>query len=171
MARTGEVLYCEMCGSRIAGRPYRAVVDGVEMVLCASCYMKLAKSGRAVLLREPSKNPTRKRPAPVKRVSSKRVPLDQFDIVEDYYDRIRRAREAKGWTMAVLAQKLRISEAMLRKIESGKMKPSINLARKIENLLKIKILEPTEVSEEEDYKQEPGTLTLGDVVIVRKDED
>ncbi len=142
------------------------------MVLCASCYMKLAKSGRAILLREPSKNTgTRRRPAPVKRVTSKKIPLDQFDIVEDYYDRIRRAREAKGWTMAVLAQKLRISEAMLRKIEAGKMKPSINLARRIESLLKIRLLEPTEVSEEEDYRQEPGTLTLGDVVIVRKDED
>ncbi|MMZ71099.1 hypothetical protein D1872_343420 [compost metagenome] len=61
---------------------------------------------------------------------------------------------------------------MLRRIESGKMKPSISLARKIESLLKIELLEPTELPDmEEDYRSDPGTLTLGDVVIVRKDED
>ncbi len=164
-----EVLYCEMCGTRIVGRPYRALVDGVEMVLCASCYMKLARSGRAVLIREPRRQKTLPRkPAPRPR----RPSLELYDIVEDYDERIRRAREARGWTRAALAQKLRISETMLRKIETGKMKPPIDLARKIEKLLKIQILEPVEIEEEEeDYRREPGTLTLGDVVVVRKDED
>ncbi len=169
MPEKGEVLYCEMCGTRIVGRPYRAVVDGVEMVLCASCYMKLARSGRAILVREPRRKPKtlERKPSPKPR----RPRLELYDIVEDYDERIRRGREAKGWTRAALAQKLRISETMLRKIESGKMKPPISLARKIEKLLKIQILEPVEIEEEEDYKREPGTLTLGDVVVVRKDED
>ena len=169
MPEKGEVLYCEMCGTRIVGRAYRAIVDGVEMVLCASCYMKLAKSGRAVLIREPRR---RTRTLPRKPSPKPRRPrMELYDIVEDYDERIRRGREARGWTRTALAQKLRISEAMLRKIESGKMKPSIDLARRIEKLLKIKILEPVEVEEEEDYEREPGTLTLGDIVVVRKDED
>lgn len=169
MPGTGEVHYCEMCGMRIAGRPYRAVVDGVEMVLCASCYMKLSRSGRAVLLRQ-TPRPQKKKTIPVRR-APKRIPLDQYDLVEDYYERIRRAREAKGWTTSALAQKLRISETMLRRIEAGKLKPSISLAKKMESILKIQLLEPTELAEEEDYRADPGTLTLGDVVIVRKDED
>ncbi len=170
MPERGEVLYCEMCGTRIVGRAYRAVVDGVEMVLCASCYMKLARSGRAILVREPRKPRT----LPRKPIPKPRRPsLELYDIVEDYDERIRKARESKGWTRAALAQKLRISEAMLRKIESGKMKPPIDLAKKIEKLLKIQILEPVEImeEEEEEYRREPGTLTLGDVVVVRKDED
>lgn len=170
MPGIGEVYYCEMCGVRIAGRPYRAVVDGVEMVLCASCYIKLSRSGRAVLLRRDTR-PQKKKTIPVKK-PQRRLSLDEYDIVEDYYERIRRAREAKGWTRSALAQKLRISETMLRRIESGKMKPSISLAKKMEKMLKIKLLEPTELAgEEEEYDSEPGTLTLGDVVIVRKDED
>ncbi len=167
----GQELYCEMCGSRIVGRPYRAVVDGVEMILCASCYLKLMRSGRAQPVRETPKRvgvePRRARRSPRPR----RVSLELYDIVEDYPERIREAREAKGWSLKTLAQKLRISEAMLRKIESGKMKPSIDLARRIEKVLKIKLLVPTEL--EEDYETPPpeGGLTLGDVVIVRRDED
>ncbi len=167
MAR-GEALYCEVCGARIAGRPYRALVDGVEMVLCASCYLKLTRSGRAKPVPRRQERSLRK----VRPPRPRRITLELYDIVEDYDERIRRAREAKGWTRAALAQKLRISEAMLRKIESGKMKPSIDLAKRIESLLKIKILEPVEIEEDEDYySKEPGTLTLGDVVIVRRDED
>ena len=164
----GQVYYCEMCGARIAGRPYKALVDGVEMVLCVSCYLKLSRSGRAVLL--PSK-PEKKREAPKKKRPTRRVSLELYDIVEDYDERIRRAREAKGWTTTVLAQKLRISESMLKKIESGKMKPSIDLARKMEKLLRIQLLEPVEIEEEVDYTGPPGTVTLGDVVVVRKDEE
>ncbi len=163
----GEVLYCEMCGARIAGRPYRAIVDGVEMILCASCYLKLVKSGRA----KPAPAPEKRKPRTVPRPRVRKVTLELYDIVEDYDERIVRAREAKGWTRAALAQKLRISESMLRKIEQGKMKPSIDLARKMEKLLGIKLLEPVELEEEEDYTAPPGTVTLGDVVIVKKDED
>jgi len=165
----GQVYYCEMCGSKIAGRPYRALVDGVEMVLCVSCYLKLTKSGRAKPLPARAE---KKREAPKRRKpATRKISLELYDIVEDYDERIRRAREAKGWTTAVLAQKLRISESMLKKIESGKMKPSIDLARKMEKLLRIQLLEPVEIEEEVDYTGPPGTVTLGDVVVVRKDED
>ncbi len=162
----GQELYCEVCGSRIAGRPYRAIVDGVEMILCASCYLKLVRSGRAQPVRErPARVSSRPRSKPRRKVS-----LEMFDIAEDYADRIKEAREARGWSLKVLAQKLRISETMLRKIEQGKLKPSIDLAKRIEKILKIKILVPVEF-EEEYEPPPPGSLTLGDVVVIRRDED
>ena len=49
------------------------------------------------------------------------------------------------------------------------MKPSIDLARRIESLLKIKLLEPVE--EEEEGETEEFYPTLGDVVVIRRDED
>jgi putative transcription factor len=137
------------------------------MVLCASCYLKLARSGRAQLVRE---KPKRVRIEREPRKPRRRVSLELYDIVEDYPDRIREAREMKGWDLKTLAQKLRISETLLRRIEQGKMKPSIDLARRIEKVLKIKILVPTEF-EEEYESPPPGTLTLGDVVVIRRDED
>jgi len=164
----GETLYCEMCGTPIRGRPYRAIVDGVEMILCVSCYLKLVQSGRAKPAPERRRQPPRRqarRPAP------RRPSIELYDIVEDYSERIVGAREARGWTRAALAQKLRISETMLRKIEQGKMKPSIDLARKIEKLLGIQLLEPVEIEDEEYTPPPPGTLTLGDVVVVEKDDE
>ncbi|MMZ71147.1 hypothetical protein D1872_344050 [compost metagenome] len=50
------------------------------------------------------------------------------------------------------------------------MKPSIDLARRIESILKIKILEPAEY-EEEEVESEEFYPTLGDIVVVRRDED
>lgn len=160
---SGEV-YCELCGSPTGGRPYRALVDGVEMILCASCYLKLSRTGRAVLVSERRRRSV-PRPRPPRRAS-----LESYDLVEDYYVRIREAREARGWSTAVLAQKLRISESMLRKIEQGKLKPSIDLARRIERVLRIRLLEPVEDLEDYEYGGST-TVTLGDIVVVDSDEE
>lgn len=158
-----EELYCEICGMPIVGRPYYAEVDGVEMTLCASCYLKLTRSGRARPLR---------RPSPPKRAAStrQRRVVIEYEIVEDYDDKIKAGRIAKGLTTAELAQKLRISESLLRKIEQGKMKPSIDLARRMERVLGIKLLVPTEEPEEPETPALPDYPTLGDVVVIRKDE-
>ncbi|MCE4602739.1 MAG: multiprotein bridging factor aMBF1 [Desulfurococcales archaeon] len=158
-----ETLYCEVCGSEIRGPAYRAEVDGVEMTLCPSCYYKLSKSGRARLVRRRSERRRMQRP--------RRPKIEMYDIVGDYDERIKSAREAKGWSTAVLAQKLRISESMLKKIESGKMKPTIDLARRMEKLLGIELLVPTEFDDEDYTAPPPGGLTLGDIVVVRRDED
>lgn len=169
-ARSGQ-LYCEMCGAPIAGRPYHAIVDGVEMVLCAGCYLKLSKSGRAKLvsqLRAEGKPPEERRGGRAAGAGAKRI--DEYELVEDYAERVRSAREARGWTTAALAQRLRISEALLRKIEQGKVKPSVDLARRIESVLRVRLLERAEYEEEE---AEPAEYhpTLGDIVVVRRDED
>jgi putative transcription factor len=155
-----------MCGSPIRGKPFRALVDGVEMVLCSSCYNKLIKSGRAL-------------PAPEKKIQAKEEKKkkrfdkigNQLEIIDGFGEEIKKGRESKGWTQSILAQKLRISEAMLKKIEQEKMKPSIDLAKKIEQLLKIKLLQPVEYDEGESESSSQDKVTFGDVVVVRRDED
>lgn len=178
----GETLYCESCGAPIKGRPYYALVDGVEMILCERCFEKLRRSGRAVPLPRP---PTRseggrRRASPAAGPARRRAPtpprpsrplLEELELVEDYNERIRRAREARGWTLAALAQRLRISESMLRKIEQGKMRPSIDLARRIESVLRIQLLVPAEEYYEEYEEEAEDYPTLGDIVVVRRDEE
>jgi len=151
----------------IVGRPYYAEVDGVEMVLCASCYMKLVRSGRAKPI---------KRGQPLKRASPPRTrtasSTTEYEIVEDYDERIRSARQAKGLTAKDLALKLRISESLLRKIEQGRLKPSIDLARRIERVLGVKLVAPMEEPEAiEDRRGEGEYPTLGDIVMIRRDEE
>ncbi len=149
------------------GRPIYAEVEGAPMYLCIDCFERLYRAGRAKLasrraVEEGSVKHVRKR--------ARRGP-EVYDLVEDYAERIREAREARGWSTSALAQRLRISESMLRKIESGKVKPSIDLARRIEKVLRVKLLEP--VVDEETYYGEGGEdyVTLGDIVVVDRDED
>ncbi len=116
---------------------------------------------RAVVVREEGRVVERK----VVRVRDR---FEGFDLVEDFGDRIRKAREARGWSEAVLAQKLRVSVDVVRRIESGKLKPSIQLARNIESVLKIKLIVPTE---EGEATGELGPVTFGDIVVVRRGEE
>ena len=161
--RAAGTVYCDLCGGPIQGKPINVDVDGAEMLLCLPCYTRLSRSGRARRLPPPRK------PSKPKRVQ-RRPLVDLYDLVEDYYERIRSAREEKGWTTSVLAQKLRVSESLIKKIEAGKVKPSMDLARRIERVLNIKILEP--VVEEEAYYGygDEDHLTLGDIVVVDRDE-
>lgn len=170
--------YCELCGSPVRGRPYRALVEGAEMSLCPSCYARLSRGGVAKPVRTSTRSQAERRPRPrpggsVMRGGRRRLPLDMYDIVYDYPERIREARESRGWSTAVLAQKLRISEAMLRKIESGKLKPSLDLAKRMEKVLGVKLLEPV-VDEDVYYGLDEGGgdyVTLGDIVVIDRDED
>ncbi|MCE4613194.1 MAG: multiprotein bridging factor aMBF1 [Desulfurococcales archaeon] len=161
------VSYCESCGRPIHGKPFRAEVDGVEMELCLGCYTKMSSSGRAKPLR--SQPRTAQSYKPRRRLPGIRG-IEALEIVTDYAERIKRAREERGWPLSVLAEKLRISESLLRKIESGKYKPPIELARKMESLLRVKLVVPSE--EPEEFEAEPPTdITLGDIVVIRREEE
>ncbi len=158
-------LYCEVCGRPIKGPGHRVLLEGAEVIVCDECFAKLVKSGRAVpVTRKPQKVSAPARP--------KRAESEMLEVVEDYPDVIRRAREQRGWTTAVLAQKLRVSEDLIRRIESGKVKPTIELAKRLEGLLKVRLLQPVEYEEsEEGQKAGPSSLTFGDVAVVRRDEE
>ncbi len=166
--RKRAVSYCESCGRQIHGKPFKAEVEGVEMELCLTCYTKMSSSGRARLVRETPATSARQRVQ--KRRRSGMSGIESVDLVPDYAQRIREAREERGWPPSALAARLRISETLLRKIEQGKYKPPIDLARKLESILRIRLLVPTE--EPEEYEAEPPTdITLGDIVVIRRDEE
>ncbi|MDT7867644.1 MAG: multiprotein bridging factor aMBF1 [Acidianus sp.] len=158
-------LYCEVCGRPIKGAGHRVLLEGAEVLVCDDCFAKLTKSGRAVPV---PRKPQKVTSAP--KVRKQRA--EMLEVVDDYPDLIRRAREERGWTTAVLAQKLRVSEDLVRRIEGGKVKPTVDLAKRIEELLKIKLLQPVEYEEEEaeGTKGGPDVLTFGDVAVVRRDE-
>ena len=70
--------------------------------------------------------------------------LDELYIREDYYKVIKEARERLGLTQEELGRKLGEKSSVISKLETGKLKPSIPLARKIEHVLKVKIIEEEE---------------------------
>ncbi len=165
--------YCEICGREIADERLcrTVVVDGALLKVCPACYNRLRKQGKVQEVPQPR---TTSIPRTQKRWIKTRVPRrileEEYDIVEDYAERIRRARQRLGWSQAVLAQKVREKENVIKRIEAGRLKPSIELARRLEKILGITLLEPI-IDEElgsfggsnEDY------FTIGDLIRIKKD--
>ncbi len=163
-----------MCGQLIPrGGAKKVYVEGALITVCLRCYSKIGKKSIQEIKKE-LKLQTKPKP---QRIASPRRPLrrrtiyEEYEVVSDYAERIKKAREAMGWSHKVLAEKVRESENIIKRIESGKLIPDIALARKLEKVLKIKLLEP--IVEETEYYAPPSKiktteLTLGDIVSIRK---
>ncbi|MEM2981603.1 MAG: multiprotein bridging factor aMBF1 [Candidatus Bathyarchaeia archaeon] len=158
---------CEVCGSVIHGNPKRIVLEGTRLVVCSECYVL----GEPDL--KPQFEPTVK-PKPAKaqtiRFGSSRLPkeFEELDIVEDFSERIRDAREKMGITQKDLAKMVKERLSIIQKLEVGKMVPDMRLARMLEHALKIKLLTPRSEPEVEDVEGAEYELTLGDVIQYRK---
>ena len=104
----------------------------------------------------------------------RRIPELRYEVVEDYPRRIREARERLGFTRELLARLVGEKESVIRRIEEGTLEPTVELARKLEKVLKIKLLVPaSEVVEDleleyESERPELEELTLGDIVEIRE---
>ncbi len=97
--------------------------------------------------------------------------LERYELVEDFAQRIRSARERLGWSISTLAEKVKESTSTIRRIESGKLRPTIDLARRLEEILGIKLLVP--VVEEEASAEAMRTskyVTLGEIVAIKNKE-
>ncbi|WP_457556049.1 multiprotein bridging factor aMBF1 [Candidatus Pyrohabitans sp.] len=157
---------CEVCGRKIWGKPVSTVIEGTEMKTCPRCarFGRETKTWSRVPKREPAgrvARPRKKRPYT--------RPLPEIDVVADYSSIIRRAREAKKLTQEELGRKISEKVSVIARLEAGKMKPSVEMARKLERVLDIKILE--ELPEEEDFSAPGGAggeLTIGDIIKIKK---
>ncbi len=160
--------YCEICGRRVEDERLckKIVLDNAVLNVCPQCYQRLVKQGRAKPYIEKPARPRQRKSEKrwLKTSISKRMLETMYEVVEDYAERIKRARQRLGWTQAVLAQKARVGENVIKRIEAGRLKPGIELARRLEKILGIVLLEPiveettSYTSEEEEY------LTIGDLI-------
>jgi putative transcription factor len=162
-------LNCEICGREIVGKPYNRVVEGVKMVLCEKCAshgesyfqpITLSKQGKPTKLKAVNKAKASKTPV----INEEYLKLE---VTSDYFTKIKSAREKIGLTQEEFAKKLNEKLSVIQKIEVGKIIPDINLARKIENLLKIKLLIPAQEEKGSCKTVEKPTLTLGDLAKIK----
>jgi putative transcription factor len=118
-----------MCGR--SGRLVKARVEGSELEVCEAC----SKFGKVLI--PPNRRPEfqKKRLTP----QTKR-PTELITLLEDYPQKIREARHRLGLTQEEFAIKAAEKHSLIQKIESGDIKPSVPLARKLEQILKIKIV-------------------------------
>jgi putative transcription factor len=91
------------------------------------------------------------------------------ELIEGYAEKIKSKREKLGLTQKELAMKINEKESIIHKIESSHFTPSVELARKFERFLSIKIVEEVEDSKVVmTQKTSSGGFSLGDFIKVRK---
>ncbi len=92
--------------------------------------------------------------------------MERYEFVEDLGNVVRKAREARFLTREQLAEMVGEKVSTIRRIENNELKPSFELARKLEKVLKVKLLvEATdEVFERVVARARQRGLTIGDVL-------
>jgi len=162
-------MQCEICGAQISGKPHHILVDRAEMDVCDRC----KGFGKEVERRSPITS-TRRGVAPEAGVSTvRRARHDLFDkmkdeLVEDYAEVIKNAREAKHMTQEELAASILEKVNIIRKVERGELVPEEELIKKLEKALDIKLTEGVAEPEVKGRRGESRALTLGDLIKVKK---
>lgn len=158
---------CEVCGGKIIGKPNSVVVEGVKLKVCGSCtnlgeqYTEKIRPPRTSL----AQTSMFRRPQYAPRAEALPKQVADYELVEDYAQQVKGAREKLGMTQEELARLLKEKLSVLQKIECGKMAPDLKTSRMLEHTLRIKLLvQGTERSEANLKLAKPVELSLGDIV-------
>jgi putative transcription factor len=142
------------------------MIEGAELCVCSRC----AKYGTEV--QQPRRKGAPQKTSGFAVPQTRRRPRDVFDlmegeIVDDYADRIRIAREEKGWSTLDLAQAIKERELLVKKIEKGDLIPEDDVRKKLEKALNIRLIDSAEDSTSAGG---PGrvAMTVGDVIAFKK---
>jgi len=123
---------CEICGKN-TDELYEVSVEGAKMLACRKCSkgkgtpLNLRKAGDEGIMQQ-----TQARSA------------EEVELVENYGEVIRKAREALGLPMKVLAERISEKESTLMRIEKQKAPPTEKERKKLERELGIRLLAKAE---------------------------
>ena len=177
------MVQCEMCGKDVSS-PSRVKIEGAELDVCDEC----TDFGTEVKTEDSSSTSTKYSTSSSGSSSSsssssssgssssaggggrRRDMFDEMDeIVQDYDDQIRSARESKGLSQSELAQQLNEKASLIRKLERGDSLPSDDVREKSEGALSLGLSGGGSADDTEwSGDSSDGNYTLGDVV-KRKD--
>jgi putative transcription factor len=154
---------CEMCGNETT--LVKARIEGAVLDVCEEC----ARFGEIIARpRKVDLTPLPKQQQ-LPQVPKRKEIIEQ--IMPDYAEKIKKAREKLGLTQEEFSKKLNERWSVMQKMESGEMKPSIEQARKLEKALKIELVEQFgeegEIPLGEAGRKEAG-FTLGDFIKKKK---
>ncbi|MCD6383561.1 MAG: TIGR00270 family protein [Thermoplasmata archaeon] len=128
-----------MCGKEV-NELVLVEVEGAILKVCKSC----ARMGKE--LKKPTPKVAGGVPSYRPQVRRRGAPTDIFEkmtkeVVVDYPQRIRRARESLGLSQEDLARKINEKKSVIAKLESGHMYPPDKLVKKLEKALGIELME------------------------------
>ncbi len=123
---------CELCGRKMS-TAYIISIENVKLRVCEKC-----SNDKKVLFIDNGKE---KADSANKYIENNSDNDEIEQIIDDYGETIRRARESMGLSLKVLAELLNEKESFLARIEKQKTTPNSKLIEKLEKTLNIKLIE------------------------------
>ncbi len=133
--------FCELCGRKLIERKMSTVIDGVVLNVCKGC----SKHGKPYSsTNQPTDRRFPQRPTIVRNTVSVKANIqisDNIVLTPDFARLIREARMKKGLTHDQLAAQMNEKANLLKKFETGSLKPDQIIARKLARYLGIQLYE------------------------------
>jgi putative transcription factor len=138
--------YCELCGHQTLEKR-RVVADGAVLNVCIPC-SKHAKPyvPAQVAAKKKKKNNPPLAPKPQKKIGL----ADETVLTPNFARAMREARMRMGLTHEQLGMKMNEKAQLLKKFETGALKPDEMLAKKLERHLGIKLYVSANGDDEEE---------------------
>lgn len=146
-----------MCG-RESEKVIDAIVEGTMLNVCEPC----SKFGRVIAIKKPDIEKIEPQP----RVKTTIEIIES--IIDDYSEKVKNAREKLNMKQIDLARQIAEKESTIHSIEIGKLKPTLKLARKLEQFLRINIIEKETEAAKKTLDFQDKNLTIGDLINVKK---
>jgi putative transcription factor len=162
-------MICEMCGKNVTFLK-KVTIEGVMLDVCSDC-AKFGIESKKEAPKEPGPKPiiAQRLEEREKRGRPRDVleGVEKEDLVEDYAQRIRGAREKAGMSQKDLAMKINERVTILSKIEAAQMRPDEKIIAKLQKELGIVLKEkvPEVVAAKEAAR---ASLTLADLIKMQK---
>ena len=150
---------CDLCG-KVEERLYKTLIEGVELSVCPAC----SKFGKVIA---PVKRYTPKEQHRMAEKAESREEKIEL-LVEDYAEVIKKKREAVGLTQKDFALRINEKESTIHNIETGTLEPALSLAKKLEKILGVKLIEEHLEKHEAFKKRKEEGFTFGDFIRVKK---
>ena len=161
---------CELCGARTSSL-VKSNIEGSILSVCHSC----ARYGSRVVEKKGPRQLT------ANRISTNFNKKDKFEsefkLISNYASLIQKTRSKLGKTQKEFAAMLNEKESVIHHMESGTFTPSDDLAKKIQKILNITLIEKkTEDDKAKDMlklvtsssKSKGSSMTFGDLIKIRK---
>jgi putative transcription factor len=135
---------CEICGTPILDYGEKVYVEGNLITVCKTC----SKRGRPLKNQQEIQRKPAMRPKKIEKLE--KITFDDSAIlINNFSEVIRNSRMANGLTHEQLGLIIKERVSLLRKIESGTLKPDEGLSRKLERFFRINLYTEVESNDGE----------------------
>lgn len=144
---------CEICG-RASESLFVIEVEGTQLAACQGC-----TKGKTIIdvvgLEAKERKP----------IVAEEKNEALVEIIDNYGEEIRKARERLGMPLTVLAERINEKHSTLLRVEKNRMLPSEKLTAKLEKELGIRLAAKSDVGAKNNRPGKNEPVTLGDAAV------